>query len=921
VAEHEGLLERDAEAAALVRLLERAAKRRGVAASIEGPAGIGKTSLLAEAVAAAEERGFRVLRGAGSELESSFAFGVVGQLFRNVVDDVGALEGAAAQAPAVLGLGGGALPEDEHAASHALYWLTANLAEQRPTLLAVDDAQWADAASLRFLHFLARRLEGLPVALVVATRPPEAGVTDPLLDALLAVVATTLRLAPLSDEAVAELVQRRLGAPPDPEFVAACEQASGGNAFLLEQLLRSLAADGVEPRAASLAAVEMAAPDAVRRRVAAALASTPPAAHALARALAVLGEAEAPVAAAVAGIDPSEAVKAARALERAALLAPGRRLRLAHPLIATSVLASMPEGERSDSHARAARMLAEAGAPIDARAVHLLNTRPAADQDVVAVLREAAAAATVRGAPEAGVAYLRRAVVEPPPAEELPGLLLALGTAATRAGRFDEAVDALRRALASGPDSETHTELVLALSRAHYLGGHFVEAMEALEREPRGAVDDLDPRTMTLDANLFALLLLDPERRHLIEERLEHYRAEAQRGALDDPIMLALIGGSSVASGRPREEGIPLVRRALEEDRLSGFGDEVIYAYGWAMAALDSADHSAEAIAQIDRALAESRRHGAATLTAFLLSYQARAIYRAGRVAEAEAIGWTAIDLLRGLEETQFFIFPLLDALVERAKVDEAERLAAAIPYAGSPQRDAMLELMRGRVMLAAGRPAEALELLVQCGEVFDALEIRQPNLAPWRALGAVAAHEAGRPDDAARYAAENLQISKTCGAQTAIGRALRVHALVEDDFDALEESCAVLEPTDDGLEHAYSLTELGTALMRRGRREEALERLRWAMDVAHASGARTIEERARKELVAAGARPRRAALTGVEALTGSELQVARLAAEGLTNREIAQTLFVTTKTVEQHLSKAYGKLGIQGRSELPGKL
>jgi DNA-binding CsgD family transcriptional regulator len=910
VAEHEGLLERDAEAAALVRLLDRAARRRGVSAAIEGPAGIGKTSLLRAAISAAEERGLRVLRAAGSELESSFAFGVAGQLFaHHLSDDV--LTGAAAQAPAILGLGGDAAAGDRetYAAAHALYWLTANLAEGRPVLIAVDDAQWADAASLRFLHFLARRLEGVPAAVVVATRPPEQGMTDPLLDALLAVVGTTLRLAPLSDEGVAELVELRLGVPPDPEFVAGCEQATGGNAFLLEELLRTLAAGGIEPVAASLAAVEAAAPDAVRRRVAAALAATPPEAGALARAVAVLGEAEVPLAAALAGIPPKDAVEAARLLEHAALLAPGRTLRFAHPLLATSVLASMPGGERSAAHARAAELLADAGASLDARASHLLATRPAADPAVVAVLREAARAAAARGAPDTVATYLRRALLESPPVEDLPGLLLELGNAERGVRAFDASVETYIRGLEADPDPETRTALVLALCQAYYLSGNFGAAVDALEAE----------RGPAADGNLFALCLLDPDRRHTIVDRVERYREQARRGELDEPSLLAVIGSASVAAARPRDEGVPLVRLGLE--RLSGFGLGVFLALGWGVLALDVADHGDEAERHVQRALAASRERGDAASTAFLLGYLSRIVYRLGRLAEAETIGWATVDLLQGLEESQFSVFPLLDALVERSQVSEAERLISTIPQAGSPQRDAIFLMMRGRVELAAGRPDAALGFLLEAGEILDRCEMLHPNFAPWRSLAALAAHETGRADEARRLAAENLAISERSEAPSAIGRALRTSGIVEGRLDLLERSCEVLEPTPDGLELAASLTELGSALLRAGRREEGLERLRRGLDLAYASGARTLEERARAELVAAGTRPRRAALTGVDALTGSELQVATLAAQGLTNREIAQTLFVTTKTVEQHLSKAYGKLGIGGRQELPAAL
>src|SRR4051812_26064251 len=175
------LLERERELAEIDRLVADAAGGTGSMALVEGPPGIGKTRLIAEARRRGAEAGLRVLSARGGELEREFAFGVVRQLFEPAVggeEGPSLLDGAAAPARVIFGAAGGNGAEDDpsFAVLHGLYWLTVNLSAERRVLLAVDDLQWADHPSLRFLAYLARRLEGLPVLVVCGLRPAEPGV-------------------------------------------------------------------------------------------------------------------------------------------------------------------------------------------------------------------------------------------------------------------------------------------------------------------------------------------------------------------------------------------------------------------------------------------------------------------------------------------------------------------------------------------------------------------------------------------------------------------------------------------------------------------------------------------------------------------------------------------------------------------------
>ena len=313
--------------------------------------------------------------------------------------------------------------------------MTANLAESSPLLLSIDDLHWADPSSVRWLIYLARRLEDLPVLVVAASRDGEPGIDPILLAALRSeAVGEVVRPAELSDTASSELVRERLGDDAEPSFCAACHRATGGNPFLLSELIDAIAADGIPPIAASIERIEELGPEAISISIMLRLARLPAGAEPLARSVAILGsEAEPRHAAALAALDESTAAQVADALRAISILAAGRPLRFAHPLLRTAVYDQIPEAERALAHARAAKVLSDGGAPADEVAAQLLHAEPAAQAWVVGVLRGAASAAIARGTPDAAVGYLRRALVEPPAAELRTDLIRELLDAGVRA--------------------------------------------------------------------------------------------------------------------------------------------------------------------------------------------------------------------------------------------------------------------------------------------------------------------------------------------------------------------------------------------------------------------------------------------------------------------------------------------------------
>jgi DNA-binding CsgD family transcriptional regulator len=345
-----------------------------------------------------------------------------------------------------------------------------------------------------------------------------------------------------------------------------------------------------------------------------------------------------------------------------------------------------------------------------------------------------------------------------------------------------------------------------------------------------------------------------------------------------------------------------------------------------AVNALTYADRLEEADELLAQALADVRERGSLTGYVHISTFRAQVRLRRGLVREAEADCRGASEAAR-LDIPEYVLpgtFALLvEALLERGALASAEaelgrfgRLEEApglFPFT-------MLLHSRALVRLAEGRSRDALADALRCGERQEALRIRNPAVLPWRSTAALAYAAAGETDAARRLASEEVQLARAFGARRATGIALRAAGVVKSPrhgVPLLEDAVEVLCESPAALEYARALVDLGTALRHAGERARARECLREGLDLASRCGARGVADRARAELVIAGARPRRDALRGRDALTASELRIARMAAEGMTNRQIAQALFVTAKTVETHLRHAFEKLDVDSRTQL----
>jgi DNA-binding CsgD family transcriptional regulator len=936
----EAFLERDREVALLDEALAAAHGSAGRVILIEGEAGIGKTTLLGAALVCARRLGLRALLARGGEHEREFGFGIVRQLFEDallaVADDerLAVLKGHASQAAPLFGLCEGPPEADPAAVQHGLYRLTLNLARRTPLLLVIDDVQWADPASLRWVLYLARRIEHAPVCVLLARRPGELDAPEDLLRQLLAEPAVAkLELGPLSQGACERLVVGILP-QPEPELCAVCYHQTAGNPFFLRELCHTLADERLPSHQDLLDSARRLGPERLRNSVLVRLFRMPAAARELVRAVAVLEtDAELRHAAALAGLEVEEASSAADQLAAARILGQGTPLRFAHPILRATVYRELSAAHRGALHRRAAELLAADG-QLERGAAHLLATPPQGDARVVALLRAAAGRALTHGAVETAAALLARVLREPPPPDQRAAVHLDLGHAERLANRpeaqahlriaFEDAASPAQRARAAG-------ELSAALLAC---GGRPQEALELL----RGAAKELRPsdptRALELEVDAASLAVLGGRWR----EREGNWLAELAQGA--DPRipagrrLLGVLAYDALATpGTASHEVATLLDRA--EAHGSVWKDPAPWQYqSMALTVVAFAEIALDRLDAVHQHLTEvcQRAHALGSVAGEIgaLAVRGRVEYLRGDLVDAEDHLRQACALIEEAGHWDYVDLPvsqLVLVLVERGREDEARRLlrthgldAPELPHGHLTSQ--FLAEARITLWLAMGdasracNDANALERMVQ--------RRRSPALLSGGGLMALAALAGGDGQRARRLARHQLADARRFGTASAVGHALRALGLIEGKARGLRhlaQSVEMLSQSPCQLEYARALLDQGSALRREGQRIQASTPLRQALDLATAAGAERLAKRARAELHLCGLRPRRAALSGPESLTAAEQRVAELAAQGHANAEIARLLVVTLRTVETHLSAIYRKLDINGRGELPDAL
>ena len=912
----DALLERDDEIAALTTHARAAEAGRGRLVVVEGPAGIGKTRLLAEATALGEAMGFDVRRAQASPLERALRYGVVGQWLR----DAGSGPDAEPAGPAD--------PrrthddDAEYAVLDALLHTVAAAAGRAPLLLTADDGQWMDPASLRFLSYLARRLDGVRALVVVAHRPSGEPDDRAGLSRVLSSVQHA-RIVPrvLSADATASLLREALEAEPGAAFCAAAHAAAGGgNPQLVHGLARTLAARRLPPTTAALTPVADAL---LGRFLRARLAELGPAATRLAEAAAILPDgATLRQAAALAGLDDGDAARAAWWLQDAEILVPGAALTFANPRARTALLPTrlvLP----GEGHLRAARVLADDGAPADVVAGVLLDAPARGDGRAVEALRAGARLAMAGGDPGGAARYLRRALAEPPPGGERPGVLLELA-AAERAIHLDAAASRLEETLPTVGDPVVRARTLGQLAALEPSG----DPQTAITLALRG-LDELGDADVHLRREILAVVATATLVRDPTQQPPAVRAALRDAGRCDDAgaRMLSAVAAYAAAwRNEPAGAVLALLDAAFRGDWL---GPSTVGSGPFSFGVLALVATDAPSCGQIiDDWSQAARRRGHVAQVGGVLTFRARWSLAQGAVADALRDGQDALDALEAYgvhgAVNAYAAATLAEAALERDDVAlAAQALARGGESAGSAGIVA-LEPARIRLHARSGETDAALQAWLELGARFTALDGACPALLPWRSRAALLAHELGATEQARELAADELAAATVWGTPRSLGVAATAVALVgapEERVERLQAAAAHLATSPAQLDEARALIALGAALSDRGDRVAAREPLRRALELASACGATRLEQDARRALLATGARPRRAAMTGPEALTPAERRVAEAAADGATNREIAERLYLTPSTVGIHLSRSMRKLGLASRSQLADAL
>lgn len=938
------LLERERELKALRTGVQNTAAQ-GSLVLVEGPSGVGKTRLIHAAGSAARESGAWTLSATALELERD----VPGAVTRTLLDPLLPQPGTRERSRLLRGLEPTLAPVlvsaptaavhggDDHSAAVTLALATLlrrllSYADREGVTVLVDDAHWADSVSLRLLSYLLLERAEFPIAVVLALRVGERlpAAAHALRAAPRAVV---LRPAPLSASAAAQLVRWWMPAA-DPRFCEACARVCAGNPFLLGEMLRALRDEGTCGSAADADRVDDFLPESVLSAVLVRLARLGGPAAQLAQAASILGAAPLRQAATLAGMTSADADEAADKLAAAGLIGGRELVAFTHPLVRSAIYRDQLPFARSRAHRRAAEIIDSDGARIESVAAHLRLARPDGDHWVVRKLRAAAGRALTEGDPATAAALLERALREPPAPDQRAAILLALAEARA-AGGLPGSAECAHQALELIDTPHARAEAlydlgILLLARSELVAAATcaTQGLTEVTQNLTGATQDLARATLGdelaggLEGILLASAVLVPELHDRVDGRLEELRAAALAGNdPSDPVALAVLALRMVDRGDDRQVIRRLATRAFAASQGRGIVRAAMTNHAAsALVFLDDLDAvEGELTKVIDQALGE----GFLLTAMFGRTWRAAGRLRRGQLAAARSDAEAALELRHF--GWHLHIGPcaatLTVALIELGDIPAARAALESAAAVTDVPRQPLLLAARARLALATASPQAAIDdIRTARAFLWDTHKLDHPAILPWRSVTATALAQLGQTAKALDLALEEAALARKLEAHRAEGIALATAGAISrgrHGIELLEQALATLASTPAALETARALTELGATLRRERHRAAAREPLRRALDQATTLGATPLAQRARDELQATGARPRRAALHGAESLTPTEKRIVQLAAAGLSNRAIADSLVITAKTVEWHLSRIYSKLGITGRSQL----
>ncbi|WP_395245160.1 BTAD domain-containing putative transcriptional regulator [Agromyces sp. MMS24-K17] len=912
----DALVERETEVGALQRAIGDAVGGLGGVVVVEGPAGIGKTRLLAELRESASALGVRVLHARGSRLEREFGFGLVRQLFEPVLADEATrarlLTGSAAAAAPVFDLSDASRSADPSFATlHGLYWMALRLAELQPLLIAVDDVQWSDPGSLRFLAYLGRRVADQRLLVAVTRRSGEPEADDPaLVDLVQDPAVLAFEPGPLSREGSRALVEERLGSS-DEAFVAACHRTTGGNPLLLRQLVRALEAEHVRPDRAHAETVNAIGSRAIANVVLRRLDALGGDVVDVARAVAVLGDGCAIATVASFTDLPDTRVAEAAAIAAAAeLLRDEHALAFVHPIVRDAVYQSLNAARRGLAHERAARLLHVASGAPEAVAAHLLQAPGRGEPWAVEALVRAATVARERGAPDSAAVYLARAIDEPAPIAARGALLAELGTVEMLSNGA-AALEHLHQAYVELPPGQLAADVAGRIAQTHV----FVGPPGSATAFATAAADATPPELIDVRQRLEAVARIGGYIHGLDPAVWQARAVEIEGDGLGARTLAAILAWERLMTSDHLPEARRLAEFALADPAIVEI-DPGLY---WPIAA-DVLDWTgADSDRHWDEGLARAYQTGSlfSSLSAHLwrgvslwFRGDLREAQHSFRTANEQCIEWGAPIVAVAYGEA-FLVRVLLD----RGDVPAARAFFDSVadrPRLGDGLR--LITESEGLLLLAEGRVDEALAVLGDAEALMTSVE--NPVWRHWRSLRALALAARSSDDlpEAIDLVTEELALAQRWGAPRGIGRALRIRGELRgaDGRADLEEAVEVLSGANAELELARAHAALAAL-------EPApldAERTRRAFELARSCGADALAASCAERLAVLGVALPPAA-DGLARLTSTERRVVEQLAAGADVNEIAERLFVTPRAVREAVAEARRELGAEDDAAL----
>jgi DNA-binding CsgD family transcriptional regulator len=893
--------------------------------SIEGGWGTGKTTLLNEACLIADRSSCLVLRARGGDLEQQASFGALLRIIEVVASLRNADEEISERVEAVGALINKTGARNFGQLGAAFYALLIAVRRLGPILLAIDDADLVDDATLMTLQYVFHRVDDQQIWLLMTSPPRLPGVGPRVVDHLL--VNRHVRhfaLKPLSSESVRQILAGYLDQVPDPQFVTAVYEATSGRPEFIVELAKACVNEQITPSAAMAGEISRLPVPRISQRVLVRLERLQVAATELLECCAIHGNStDLSLACYLGSIDPVAAELASDVSARAELLQGDRPLVFIAPVVRWALLQNISPARRSQLHTRCAEYLSGIGADESLIVEHLLASEPSGNLELAGRLVRAGATLIQRSDYRLASQCLRRSINEGPVAMQEPSIWLDLARCETQLG-LKTSVSSFQRALALGAAHnsdvfETAIKLMRALRGWPELRGEAIASLQSLTADPDGVDPSLQ---LEFEMGLTLLANLQSQRNDgvtKIQKLLK--QADTTSHASKAASAFLNIHGFESDPKMSAKAVTHMLSAVIDPDQMvSGdLSSEMMRTL--ACRILLGADE----FATVDRILEVGRRRALElgdlpgeddVLRLIVLSKLWQ-----GSLGESEEALLRHHEL--GIDFNARPVVGLIDLLIAQGRTQEAiYELGTFDPVMIDEPLDRVgAHVERGRLFSMCSQSAEALDEFEQASETAARAGITNPVLVAWHPPAARVLASLGQWEEAHQLAQDHLVSARAFGAPRSLGTALRAMGASSRDLDErtawLTESVEVLEGSPARLETAEAMVDLGSALVDRQDSESARDILHKGASLASLCGAHRLVEVAGTQLRAAGARPRRLGSTGVDSLTPAELRAVHMAAANVTNRAIADELFVNVKTIEGHLSRAYRKLGVTSRFEL----